>query len=175
MVRNKCHDKNICCRCKSNKSYVRDIDLEGKDIYLWHGHTCNDRSCTGVLCHTCHLEEKRLETQIAREKLTRRVCCICRKTDTYLKSSRVQNDRTCICGKKDCTRYLCRICSNGALWRHGELDPDSATGKGFIGQQIVARTYGVYDCNIKMNNFNFYVDLSKISGYGYSEVKSKYN
>lgn len=58
-----------------------------------------------------------------------------------------------------------------SLWRIGLLDPLSPVGKGFIGQQIVAKTYEVEDCNLKMDNFNFYVDLAKIGKYGYCEVK----
>lgn len=65
---------------------------------------------------------------------------------------------------------LCPKCKS-ADWRIGNLDPKSSIGKGFIGQQIVAKTFGVEDCNLKMDNFNFYVDLCKHSDYGYIEVK----
>lgn len=56
--------------------------------------------------------------------------------------------------------------------RIGDLDPRSTHGKGFIGQQIVAQTYNVEDCNLKFDNFNFYIDLSNISGYGNGEIKT---
>lgn len=111
------------------------------------------------------------------------ICCICKSKKTYVE---VGTGRPvwhkCICGKKDCTGYSCDKCINKvkyrsldrnyiALWRIGELGPNSTNGKGFIGQQIISRTYEVDDCNLKMDNFRFYVDLSKISGYGYCEVK----
>lgn len=56
-------------------------------------------------------------------------------------------------------------------WRNGNLDPLSPIGKGFIGQQIISRTYKIDDCNLKMDNFNFYIDLSRGTKYGYGEVK----
>lgn len=58
-----------------------------------------------------------------------------------------------------------------AAWRTGNLSMNSSTGKGFIGAQVVAKTCGLDDCNVKMNNFNFYI-LSKHSVYGYIEVKT---
>lgn len=95
-----------------------------------------------------------------------KICCWCGSIETY-------KDHWYLCGynKKGCTKCLCYACHHGSDWRTGNLDPLSNTGKGFIGQQIVAITYGVEDCNLKMNNFHFYIDLSKISEYGYCEVK----
>lgn len=88
-------------------------------------------------------------------------------------------------GNWDGMSFLCNICqSKGytqcADWRNGRLDPNSEVGKGFIGQQIVAKTFGVDDCNIKMDSFKFYVDLDKHSKYGICDVKTsslnqKYN
>lgn len=52
-----------------------------------------------------------------------------------------------------------------------EIWPLSSIGKGFIGQQIISRTYKIDDCNLKMDNFNFYIDLTKDAKYGYGEVK----
>lgn len=72
----------------------------------------------------------------------------------------------------ECVCPRCVIKIMGTDWRKGNLDPKSAVGKGFIGQQIVAKTFGVEDCNLKMKNFHFYIDLSKIYGYGYGEVKT---
>ncbi len=70
---------------------------------------------------------------------------------------------------------LCPKCSS-TDWRIGNLDPKSSLGKGFIGQQIVAKTFGIEDCNLKTDNFHFYVDLYKHSDYGHIEVKtSSYN
>lgn len=57
-------------------------------------------------------------------------------------------------------------------WRNGNLDPKSSPGRGFIGQQIVAKNYGIEDCNLIMDNFCFLIDLSRHSKYGYCEVKT---
>lgn len=88
-------------------------------------------------------------------------------------------------GNWDGISFLCNTCeSKGytqqADWRNGRLNPNSEVGKGFIGQQIVAKTFGVDDCNIKMDSFRFYVDLDKHTKYGICEVKTsslsqKYN
>lgn len=111
-------------------------------------------------------------------------CCICGSTDTYIRSDGYEQWYGCVCDKDNCTKYLCLDCwtkyspnSNNnfkksrADWRTGN-HPSSPVGRGFIGQRIVANTYKVDDCNLKTDNFHFYVDLSKISGYGYSEVKT---
>lgn len=80
-------------------------------------------------------------------------------------------------GKGICPTCMARIKNaehrkEGTNWRNGNLDPSSHVGKGFIGQQIIAKTYGVEDCNLKMNSFHFYIDLNKITGYGYGEIKT---
>lgn len=98
-----------------------------------------------------------------------RICCICRY-DLSIGNNhgfKEYND------KGDWTgRWICKPCYRCADWRSGNLDPSSSHGKGFVGQQIIAKTYGIEDCNLKMNNFRFCVDLSKITGYGYGEVKT---
>jgi len=75
-------------------------------------------------------------------------------------------------GRVYCPRADC-MAKASSDWRTGNLDPSSAPGRGFIGAQIVAKTLGVDDCGIKMNNFCFYIDLSKHTIYGYSEVKAR--
>lgn len=117
------------------------------------------------------------------------VCCISKTHKTYVGPNGYEQWYDCKCGKKGCTKRLCKNCWSkdyqknnhnshdntrklATDWRTGNLDPLSTNGKGFIGQQIVAIRYGAEDCNLKMDNFRFYIDLSKISGYGYSEVKT---
>lgn len=77
--------------------------------------------------------------------------------------------------------WICNSCymkdynkdrNDNADWRTGNLSRYSPSGKGFIGAQIIARTLGIDDCNIIMDNFNFYIDLGKHSEYGYIEVKT---
>jgi len=119
-----------------------------------------------------------------RTNFEKRICCICGSdhTDKNVLDCPIWINHKC--DKIDCTKYVCHSChkkiqyrsfSSGyyiAQWRIGELDPSSPSGKGFIGQQIVAKRYGIEDCNLKMDNFHFYVDLSKIPGLGYAEVKT---
>jgi hypothetical protein len=103
-------------------------------------------------------------------------CCKCDSTKTYMKGPEDPLWYICECGKKDFTGNICDICygktRSPAGWRYGQLDASSSPGKGFIGVQIIAKTYGLEDCNIKMSSFNFYIDLSKHSEYGYIEVKT---
>lgn len=113
-------------------------------------------------------------------KFRERICCNCGSTETIIEGSTPIWGH-CKCEKIDCTMYLCNKCRMNvkniyqklnAQWRNGKLDPFSNVGKGFIGQQIVAKTYNVEDCNLKMDNFHFYVDL-KIPGYGLVDVQAR--
>lgn len=107
-------------------------------------------------------------------------CCKCGRTDTYIKRDGTPVWRSCVCDRPGCTRILCAWCNwkeenrkyKPGDWRSGELDRYSPPGKGFVGAQTVAKTLGLDDCNIIMDNFCFYVDLSKHSIYGYVEVKT---
>lgn len=112
-------------------------------------------------------------------------CCACGSADTYIGPNLNPQWSKHVCDKKNCTRYICHNCwhiyynnlpdsvlNANSKWRNGMLDSSSTNGKGFIGQQIVAKAYGVEDCNLKMKNFRFCVDLSKMSKYGYIEVKT---
>lgn len=111
------------------------------------------------------------------KKREKRACCKDRDHKTYVRPNGKEEWYICSCKKENCTGYICKHCYSiqerydQALWRHGELPPNTTVGKGFIGQQVVAKRYKTDDCNLKMNNFRFYVDLDKISGYGYCEVK----
>ncbi len=56
--------------------------------------------------------------------------------------------------------------------RNSKLDRYSSIGVGTIGQWISGKALNVDDNNIKMNNFNFYIDLSNHSEHGIVEVKT---
>ena len=124
-------------------------------------------------------EQKELSIFDNRRKNTTAKCCKCGE-GTYVSPEGRHMWRKCRCGKSNCTTWLCEKCykkdynmdSRIADWRTGNLSANSSTGKGFIGAQVVAKTYELDDCNINMNNFNFYVDLSKHPIYGNVEVKT---
>ncbi len=125
-------------------------------------------------------EQKELAIFDNRRKNTTVKCCKC-GGGTYIDTCGRHQWHKCRCDKENCTTYLCHRCNSKdydkernsmAAWRTGSLSMYSSTGKGFIGAQIVAKTYELDDCNIKMNNFNFYVDISKHPTYGYVEVKT---
>ena len=106
------------------------------------------------------------------EKYMPRKCCICGIVYDKYKMPHFYSHK---CDKINCTEFLCNKCRcreySPSQWRIGKLSNSCPTGKGFIGQQIVAKRYEVEDCNLKMDTFHFYVDLCKIPDYGYSEVK----
>lgn len=124
-------------------------------------------------------EQKELAIFDDRRKNERAKCCRC-GGGTWINPDGRHVWNKCRCDKPNCTTYLCHKCKakdydkerRVTAWRTGNLSMYSNTGKGFIGAQIVAKTYGLDDCNVKMNNFNFYVDLSKHSTYGNIEVKT---
>lgn len=107
-------------------------------------------------------------------------CCKCGRIETYIKDDGTPVWSECTCGRPECTGVLCAWCNwkednkkyKPGACRSGDLDRYSPQGKGFIGAQIVAITLGLDDCNIIMDNFCFYVDLSRHSKYGYVEVKT---
>lgn len=124
-----------------------------------------------------------------RNKFKGRKCCVCGEIKTYMKSPDSPLWYKCACGMEYCTGFLCNNCSRRAYQKNdpnsnnniiknmadsriGNLDPNSPPGKGFIGVHIVAKTLMVDDCNIKMNNFRFYIDLSRHCDYGLIEVKT---
>lgn len=114
-------------------------------------------------------------------------CCLCGGKNTGKNFSGSLRWHIHKCSKRNCTGRICDKCQKRieyniegsyenvkklrADWRNGNLDPLSSIGKGFIGQQIISRTYKIDDCNLKMDNFNFYIDLTKDAKYGYGEVK----
>lgn len=171
-----------CCRCGGNETYIMQ---NGRP--RWHGHSCNRNDCAGYICHECYKELSRIKTKKIKEEMVKsRSCCICDSRDTYKDGSGKANWYVCSCGESDCTKYMCSHCYTTVYfsipenryrnypsnWRTGNLSRYCPSGKGFIGAQIIAKTLDLDDCNIKMDKFNFYIDLSKHSKYGYVEVKT---
>ncbi len=117
-------------------------------------------------------EKLRLAVVDKYSKLKR--CCICGNNNDVRKryyDNGNWDGKSRLCGNCYTNINYNNIQKMLAGFRNGNLDPLSTVGKGFIGQQIIAKKYNVDDCNLKMDNFHFYVDLPKISGYGYCEVK----
>lgn len=184
---------NSCGKDLSGQDHgCREYDSKGDWTGKWLCHQCHNKF--RYISYRDNQERRKKESELTLEyyeykkakmkkELEGRMCCICRGVKTDIDSYGRYVWRSCNCSKKSCTGFLCNNCygkvryrnldgSYVAKWRIGELDPLSTTGKGFIGQQIVAKTYNVEDCNLKMDNFRFYVDLSDINEYGYGEVKT---
>ena len=120
-------------------------------------------------------------------------CCICRSTDTYIYPDGYSQWNAHKCDKYNCTRYICNKCRSKEYYRdivkfdpnssdnwkksvrkfrNKQIDPKSETGKGFIGEMIVAKTRGLKNCNLELDNFNAVFDLSVDSFYGRIQVKT---
>lgn len=68
---------------------------------------------------------------------------------------------------------LCKSCARSD-YRHGELDPASAAGFGFIGQRVAAKALDIgmnHDCNCS-GGFGAAYDLYDEEGYGEIDVKA---
>lgn len=151
---------------------VRIIDGVPKWIISDQHSNIVDRDPTNEKLRSAVVEKY---SKLKRHDSKPKLCCICGNNNDVRK--RYYDDN----GNWDGESRLCDNCYTNinynyiqkmlAGFRNGNLDPLSTVGKGFIGQQIIAKKYNVDDCNLKMDNFHFYVDLSKISGFGYCEVK----
>lgn len=175
------HANTVCNMCGTNKTWI------------WYKNKDENRKWDGksYLCDTCYREykkpdhyEKIKEEYFVKKKSLRKhkKCCICGSSNTYIIPNGIEQWYSHQCLKDGCSRHICKDCYSKehnkndprtimSNWRHGQLSRYSTSGKGFIGTQIVAKMLGVDDCNIIMNNFRFYIDLSKHSKYGYVEVK----
>ena len=159
-----------CCTCKSDKTYISE-----SGYHQWHSCECGNQNCSKYLCHACRM---RLEHSGEWRKRgighpVNVLCHMCEKDKSSGNWCRYYDKN----GDWNGVSYICSACyatiHRDSDWKKGNLDPLSSAGKGFIGQQVVAKRYDVEDCNLLMNNFRFYVDISKIVGYGYCEVKTR--
>lgn len=111
-------------------------------------------------------------------------CCAC---DIYeiIKDYRRLKWMIHVCDKKDCTGYLCSKCyqrydprsSNNkkkyvTKCRNNQLEKSSNSGKGFIGEMIIAKTLDIANCNLELDNFRSYIDLYDPTIYKKIQVKT---
>lgn len=127
-----------------------------------------------------------------RYKQKEKECCICGNNTTYMKGldqfgNPVYGWRNCVCGKKNCTKFLCNACGSNicqnlsdsqnnkrkyiADSRTGNIDRFTNHGKDLIGQWMGAQVLGLKDLNLENNNFREYVDLSPHIIRGNVDVK----
>lgn len=120
------------------------------------------------------------------DMLKGRKCCECGSSKTHV-SGYSHKWYKHICTKECCTGYVCLKCyskqrnnlpdSNHGIiksmrkFRNGKLSKGSSSGKGFIGEMIVAKTRKLKSCAIETDNFNNRFDLSVDPEYGNIQVK----
>lgn len=167
------HSNTVCCKCGNRGTYMNGH----KPMWFYDRDNKHDRTGKYV-CYYCYYKIDRNKIGVSKHEREHTICCICGSNDTYVNISLVPDWRRYHDENGNWNRksYVCRKCyyivNYDALWRNGLLSRYSTVGKGLIGTDTVAITIGVDNLNIKMNNFNWYVDLSICSKYGYSEVKT---
>ena len=120
------------------------------------------------------------------------ICCLCGTNETYIKKDgnpdwrpykgldykEEWNGKSYTCKKcygrivqnlPDSQNNIRKRLANS---RNKQLDPDSGPGKGFIGEQIVANTLGIKNCNLDRDNFNYQIDL--YDDIKYKKIQVKY-
>lgn len=115
-----------------------------------------------------------------------RNCCQCESIETT-RYRGIEHWHKCKCGKDLCTGWLCKICYTrehhkspdgyvttiNSMSKHntGLLGIDSETGKGLIGESVVAKVRKLEIVAIKSNNFRSKFDLSEDEEYRNIQVK----
>ncbi len=103
------------------------------------------------------------ESNSKKDKLIDRKCCRCGTTTTYTdkKSGVAAWRKRKINGKWDGENYYCDSCHHKLKrkCRNKEIEKNSRQGKGFRIEQVIAKTLGIKNCNIELDNFNVGLDL----------------
>lgn len=181
------HKNTICCVCRSNRTRVKWLDLEGKEIYDWRKHICNKKDCTGYVCYYCYTvgstrhEEYMYEKRKSAQHFKGRKCSRCGKAETFIDSKGTPRwDRKYDKDGNWTGEYLCHNCGginyykeNLSIYRSEGILIDNSQGIGMIGEAIVAKVRKLEVLSIKMDNFSYKFDLSYDIEYRIIQVKTK--
>ena len=116
-----------------------------------------------------------------------RICCVCKSPETGKNFNGNPHWYNCTCNNIDCTGYLCSVCkarhyndlpdsyininkliSNS---RTCQLAVNSETGKGLIGEAVIAKVRKLEIISIKLNNFKSKFDLTRDVEHGMIQSK----
>lgn len=116
------------------------------------------------------------------------ICCKCRNVILSESYSGTPQRISHMCDKQDCTRYICMKCNSMvyskrsdsqhnakksvASCRTGNLDIYSPSGKGLIGESIIAKVRRLSNRNIDEDNMHMKIDLS--FDYKYGDIQAKF-
>ena len=165
------------------KSY-RIVDGRSRWVIVDHNGTIIDRNPSKEILKNIIIDEDKTGVGHINTK-----CCKCRKSETYIRPNgdpewlRYKDKR----GIWDGESYVCKMCysndyqnscdsSNNikkllANCRTGNLAKNSETGKGSIGEAVIANVRRLKIINIESNNFNSMIDLSCDNEYGIIQSK----
>lgn len=108
--------------------------------------------------------------------ISKRKCCRCKGIDTFVsnKTGVAAWYKKKISGIWDGTSYYCNDCEHKMRrkCRNKLSEKDSNFGKGFIIEQVVSKTLGIYSCNLELDNFNAIFDLYDCNKYKDIQVRS---
>jgi hypothetical protein len=158
-----------CCKC--------DIDTTNTNRYKYYNEK-GEWNKWSYLCRKCYRQLYYSPTQEEKqryrnEKFKDRKCCICGKIES-------SNWHKCLCDKVECKGYICGACyvrdynefiKSNRLSRTGNVAVGSSQYMTIVSQAVVAKYLNIEDLNIKMDNFEWYIDMEN-DVYGKIDVKS---
>lgn len=118
-------------------------------------------------------------------------CCMCGSDNTYSKGLDFEGKdmpiwRTCLCDKESCTGHICVDCyqlydpksshnkrKSETKSRTGHVNIEDESGKGLIGEAVIAKVRGLEIVAIKLDNFRSKFDLTVDVKYGHIQSKLK--
>ena len=101
-----------------------------------------------------------------------------------VRNKKVVGNRVCaVCGTKETSRWcnsdkgiICRSCYRKPDYKTGRLDVNSAVGKGFVGERVVAAVLGISfecDCNLSKSFTHPEFDMVQLHDEKYGKIQVK--
>lgn len=184
-----------CCNCDKDLSRSRANKYYYKNGY-WDGKSYLCNSCYSYLRQYGTLDKEKISSNREEYLQKRRVrsdnkfkvrmCCICGGNKTYIQHSGTPLWFSHRCNKENCTGWLCSKCyskfdpnsevniiKSMRQSREGTLSIGVTTGKGLIGEAIIAKVRNLKIISIELDNFRTRFDLSRDQEYGIIQSKLK--
>lgn len=172
------HKNTKCYICGSKDTHIKP---DGEPFWIRHKNN-GIWDHKNYECYKCHYNiGKNYKPRTPERFFEGRICCICGKDKSYQNHwYRLYNEK----GEWNKKSYTCLECydryspnsSHGQIKlmansRNSQLNIDSPSGKGLIGEAIAAKVRGLKILTLESNNFRNDVDLSLDSEYRKIEVK----
>lgn len=191
MLKNQIPEERTCCKCGSTKT---EKNFNGSPLWYKYKDKNDIWDRRSYVCKTCYnlkrtygtyniYEIENKKNEYSRNKMNGRKCCKCEISGNYKDIQYKYYDDKWNWDRKS---YLCKSCwdkdpkSNNtrnliksmAKCRLIGFDKDSNNGKAIMSQAVIAKFLKVEDLNIKMDNFNYYIDIEYYE-HGKIDVKAE--